>query len=335
MNLTSKGMSAMKHIVYKTTNIVNDKYYIGVHTCYEDSSCKNKNGECFYLGSGDVLKKAIKKYGRDSFKRIILKRFKTREEALKYEKEIVITSSEDELSYNVNKGGVTIVNEDRVRGSNNPCYNKRVSRSQREKMSNSKKGMKRAKSTIEKTYKPCIVHNVFFKSLSEAAKTTNITIQSISYRLNSENFPDCYYFHKELHSNIKFDEEIKNLKTPQKTTKKGRLSRMRKCSVNGVEYESVTAARLDLGLTRGIEHRFESKTEKFKNYIYLECSTTSESRKVPKHKKTKPRKRKLTCDGIKYESITHAALTLGMSRGGIKHRIESESPTFSSYRFLD
>jgi len=44
----------MSHIVYKTTNIVNGKYYIGV-TNGKDPG---------YLGSGRVLLSAIKEYGK-------------------------------------------------------------------------------------------------------------------------------------------------------------------------------------------------------------------------------------------------------------------------------
>jgi group I intron endonuclease len=49
-------------IVYITTNLINGKKYIGSHT-------KNNPD---YLGSGKWLKSAIKKYGRDNFKRQIL-----------------------------------------------------------------------------------------------------------------------------------------------------------------------------------------------------------------------------------------------------------------------
>lgn len=48
--------------IYKTTNLVNNKIYIG-------QSKKNKPE---YLGSGKILKKAIKKYGIEKFKKEIL-----------------------------------------------------------------------------------------------------------------------------------------------------------------------------------------------------------------------------------------------------------------------
>ncbi len=58
-------------IIYKTTNKINRKIYIG-----QDSK-NNPN----YLGSGLLLKKAIKKYGKDNFKKELLQEnIKTKEE---------------------------------------------------------------------------------------------------------------------------------------------------------------------------------------------------------------------------------------------------------------
>jgi hypothetical protein len=47
----------MKHYIYKTTNLINGKIYIGKR------SHKNPEKDK-YLGSGNVLKQAISKYGK-------------------------------------------------------------------------------------------------------------------------------------------------------------------------------------------------------------------------------------------------------------------------------
>lgn len=56
----------MLGIIYKTTNLVNGKVYIGQHLCQDDTF----DG---YLGSGTKLKSAIKHYGRRNFKRETLR----------------------------------------------------------------------------------------------------------------------------------------------------------------------------------------------------------------------------------------------------------------------
>lgn len=55
----------MKYYIYKTTCLVNNKIYVGKH-----KSNDIENDE--YLGSGNLLKYAIKKYGAKNFKREIL-----------------------------------------------------------------------------------------------------------------------------------------------------------------------------------------------------------------------------------------------------------------------
>ena len=56
--------SGMYYIVYKTTNLLSGKFYIGSHLCVSLDDG--------YLGSGKVLKQAVKKYGRKNFKRDII-----------------------------------------------------------------------------------------------------------------------------------------------------------------------------------------------------------------------------------------------------------------------
>lgn len=53
-----------KYILYQTTNLVNGKIYIGIHQTIDVDDG--------YLGSGKLLKSAIRKYGKENFKRDIL-----------------------------------------------------------------------------------------------------------------------------------------------------------------------------------------------------------------------------------------------------------------------
>jgi len=65
------------NILYLTTNIINGKQYIGSHL--------TDNPEDEYIGSGKLIKNAIKKYGKENFRREILKECETIEEARKLE----------------------------------------------------------------------------------------------------------------------------------------------------------------------------------------------------------------------------------------------------------
>ena len=86
----------MSYIIYKTTNTLNGKYYIGV------TNGKNPG----YLGSGRVLLNAIKEHGKKYFVRETLEVFDTEEEAYLRESQLVNESVvTDRNSYNIGKGG--------------------------------------------------------------------------------------------------------------------------------------------------------------------------------------------------------------------------------------
>ena len=69
------------NIVYKITNTVNDKIYVGCH--------QTNNVNDGYMGSGKILLKAYQKYGTDKFIREILYDYTTCEEMFLMEKTIV------------------------------------------------------------------------------------------------------------------------------------------------------------------------------------------------------------------------------------------------------
>ncbi len=84
-------------VIYKTTNLINNKIYIG-----QDS--KN-NPE--YIGSGLQLLRAIKKYGKDNFKKEIVEECSSREQL--DEREIFwinfYNSTNRHVGYNITEGG--------------------------------------------------------------------------------------------------------------------------------------------------------------------------------------------------------------------------------------
>ena len=86
------------HYIYKTTNIVNNKYYIGMHS--------TNNLDDGYIGSGTVLAKSIRKYGKENFVKEILEYFTDRDSLRKREGEIVNEDFvNDKMCMNVRLGG--------------------------------------------------------------------------------------------------------------------------------------------------------------------------------------------------------------------------------------
>jgi len=184
-------------VIYKTTNLVNGKIYIG-----QDSK-NNPN----YYGSGKILKKAIKKYGKDNFIKEIILECKTQEELDIMEKLWIskLNSTNKNIGYNVSFGGQSgnmsgLKHSDitklkysenrkgKLSGDKNPMYGKKHSEESRKKMSENAK--KRNNSPTSKKVK---VGELLFNSASEAAKHFNISNSLASYRCRN-NFKDWSWY---------------------------------------------------------------------------------------------------------------------------------------------
>lgn len=88
------------YYLYKITNTINNKIYIGVH--------RTANLDDGYMGSGTALKRAMKEYGKEFFTKEIIKFVDNEQELLEAEKEIVnedFVNRED--TYNLTLGGVS------------------------------------------------------------------------------------------------------------------------------------------------------------------------------------------------------------------------------------
>lgn len=88
----------MYYTIYKTTNKINDKIYVGYH------STKDLNDN--YIGSGKALSQAIEKNGRHNFVKEVLYVFPTKREALQKERELVNEQFVQRTdTYNMKVGG--------------------------------------------------------------------------------------------------------------------------------------------------------------------------------------------------------------------------------------
>jgi group I intron endonuclease len=117
-------------IVYKTTNKVNGKIYIG----------KDAKNDPNYLGSGILLKQAIEKYGKDNFQKEILE-YCTSVNINEREKYWIDITQAKEIGYNLADGGTggdlgEYVNNKRAKSLTGKVQPREV----REKKSNSLQG---------------------------------------------------------------------------------------------------------------------------------------------------------------------------------------------------
>jgi len=88
----------MYYTVYKTTNQINGKFYIGTH--------KTTNLDDDYFGSGTLLKRAMARYGVENFKKEILFIFDNPNEMFAKEAEFVTEDFlAEENTYNLKIGG--------------------------------------------------------------------------------------------------------------------------------------------------------------------------------------------------------------------------------------
>lgn len=88
-------------VIYKTTNLINSKIYIGKRIFSKDKFYRSK-----YYGSGKILKESIKKYGLENFSREVLEEVNN---DLLDEREIYwiekYNATNKEIGYNLTKGG--------------------------------------------------------------------------------------------------------------------------------------------------------------------------------------------------------------------------------------
>lgn len=127
-------------IIYKTTNLINGKIYVG----------KDAKNNPNYLGSGNLIKLAIIKYGKENFKKEILEICVDDNELS--EKEIYWINKLDSINlligYNLSEGGIggclgckrSDESKEKIKGVNNPFYGKHHSDETKRKISDIHKG---------------------------------------------------------------------------------------------------------------------------------------------------------------------------------------------------
>ena len=145
------------YTIYQTTNLVNNKIYIGQH--------KTTNPYDDYIGSGDTFKDAKKKYGNENFRKDIL--FIYDNEYDMDQKEIELVTEEfiaRDDNYNIKPGGHNGGNSEESKAK----MRKPKSEKARQNMSAAKRGKKRKPHSEETKAKMSLAQKG--KTISEEAK---------------------------------------------------------------------------------------------------------------------------------------------------------------------
>ena len=187
----------MNHYVYEITNLVNGKKYIGKRSC----NCPIEDDK--YMGSGKYLKNAIKKYGKENFKKTVLEICVNEKDAFDREEYYINTFNAHINSnyYNISSGGDggrgNFVNKttsemadiygkisEKNKGHKR-SYGRKLSIESRKKISDAHKGKKIPLDVISKRAeyikKKVIELNteIIFNSIKEASATYNISAHQI------------------------------------------------------------------------------------------------------------------------------------------------------------
>lgn len=210
----------MLYFIYKTTNLVTNKIYVGKRS--------TNNLDDGYLGSGIIIRNSIKKYGKENFKREILefcKKDKINEREIFWIKEL--DARNPEIGYNISKGGDGFSS-----GVDHISFNKIISIETRQKMSSAATGRKMSKKTrdkISKINKGKIISDKQKQLISDSLKGRVMSKEWRKKMSDAKLGEKNYWFNKEgarkgkvnsKESNLKRSFKLKNHEVSLETRKK-------------------------------------------------------------------------------------------------------------------
>ena len=220
------------YTVYKTTNIVNGKIYYGFHSIDESKILRMDrcHGSCFadeYLGSGKLLKRAIKRYGKRSFYQEIIGIFDLKEEAELLESQLANADFvQRDDNYNIALGGNVRI----FVGINNPFYGKHHTEESKRRIKEA-----RALSNLP-TYQVTVTNTntgELYKGYAEVVKAFGFKVdnRNISNKIRAFIYEKCYSGEivindSELHTHAMKKHEQALLLKSQENERKQKFSKM-------------------------------------------------------------------------------------------------------------
>lgn len=297
-------------IIYKTTNLINGKIYIG----------QDRNNNSNYIGSGKILYLAIQKYGLENFNKEILEECNSLELLNEREKYWIdfYKSTNRSVEYNITKGGT---GGDTL--SNNP-NKKQIG----EKISNSNK-----KIWSDSTYK---------KKMSELRKTqiTRETRQKISDSTKGKNNRMYGKSHQQC-SKDKMSNARKiwwiNLPEEKKKELGEKISK-----TNTGRHGNIWTDEQKKSHSKLMKEKNPFKGKTHTDEVKKKISDANKKPKSKEHKQkisetlkgNKPgNMRQITIENIIYESLTEASRQLNLPLSTVKNRLKSNSIKFKNWNY--
>jgi len=287
-------------IIYKTTNLINNKIYIG----------KDKKNNPKYLGSGKLLKYAFKKYGKENFKKEIIQQCQTLEELNELETVWILKleSFKREIGYNIALGG-----EGGDTMSNNP-----------EKCEIYKKH-----SIDMINWHDLNIHPM--KGKHHSLETKN------KLQLTSSGENNGMYQHIYTEETI---EKQRNAKLGKKHTKEQNKKQSERQKGKSTSLKGKKNSKHSEWMKNNNPFKGRTHTEEVKNIIKIRNSKPKSEEHKKKISLSLigniPENRiKVEIDNVVYKSLTDAANILKINYSTLRNRIKSKSEKFKTYKIYE
>jgi hypothetical protein len=325
--------------IYKITNIINGKIYIGKDTT------SNPN----YYGSGKLIKLSIKKYGKENFTKDILDVSDDYNELSDKEKYWInfYKSTDRNIGYNISfggDGGNTLTNHPNINQ-----IREKISKNNSKKgktyeevfgFEKSKQFKDKLRSHIHKSilseesikkhkerwnlYRENLKNRCeFIKNEIKKGNVDNYIDELRKIRSNTstnifkskESFYEFFGFDIKNKINLNNNPKPKKDKIIKKVVKKDHS-----VIIDNSIYESTNKASIELGLSRSLV-KYRLKSPLYQNYKYNDETKNKNITKEPYQNNRK----KISIDGIIYDSIKESSTKLDIPTHSIYHRLKSTS----------
>lgn len=258
---------------YKITNLINGKFYYGIRS-------SNKLHSDKYMGSGLALLEAFKKYGRENFKKEIINHYPTRFEASEHERMIVdLEMINNPMCYNCRTGGqngyirnISIEEREKISIANKGRI---LSPETKQKQSESRKLLLKNRPDLrnrlgENSVGGKLITEELRSKMRENRKNQVITPESRIKAIDTRKNNGKEWHSEESKQKMSEKNWLRKLKgTPEMSKKMSDMADKRPCIIEGVYFESVAAVNRFFKITSAAR-RLESKTDKFKEWNYVE-----------------------------------------------------------------